>query len=168
MEYLRSVVEIAWHGAVLRIEPGPVEPGPVEAGPVEPGTSGAAVPVRFAVVTACNPDSARRPEAENRRATAALRDRLLRQGLPFVAAVGYSPDLTWVEPGFALVDAAGPDVRALCADFGQAAYFDLAPGRLQVVDRHGRSRGGSRPRVSAVPPGRSVLATPAGSPAGGG
>lgn len=124
--YARSVVELqADRRTVIRVVRGiQVSPWPF-AGPVH-------------VITAANPGSRRVAERENHRRNHRLGEELRLAGVPFVPAVGYSPDLVWVEASFGLLDQRIGTSLHWASRFGQVAVFACHADRFEVVGVDGR------------------------------
>jgi hypothetical protein len=76
----------------------------------------------WTIVTACNPESVPLGAEENRRRAAELARRISSAGWSTWPSAGVDPDGRWPEePGFLVLEAPLPAVRALAADYGQAA-----------------------------------------------
>ena len=75
--------------------------------------------VRFALLSAWDPQSVPRPEAANRRADQALNAALLASGRTFVPAFSSAPDRSWREPGWLVMDLGMDDLDALGRRFDQ-------------------------------------------------
>ena len=107
------------------------------------------LPAPFAVLTAHNPRGRVVDAAENARRGAALVAALARAGVPWIAAVGMSPDGSHREPGVA-AHLPLPDAARTAVEWEQSAFFwydggafwlvgalvDAPPARLPVP-RHG-------------------------------
>lgn len=80
------------------------------------------LPVRFGIVTACNPDGGIQPDAENEARTRELGSELRTAGVPHFPVTGGSPDFSHAEPGYGvLIDRAG--IVALGRRWKQDAVF---------------------------------------------
>lgn len=91
---------------------------------------GRRLPVRFAVVTACNPMGKKKATAENRRRDTALRRRLQALGIPRFRVTGGNRDGSHREPGWGLVVDSPEAARALAALFQQNAYYWISSRRI--------------------------------------
>ena len=91
---------------------------------------GRRLPVRFAVVTACNPMGQTAPLAENRRRDAALRRRLKARGISCFRVTGGNRDGSHREPGWGLVVDSPKAARTLAALFRQNAYYWVSSRRV--------------------------------------
>lgn len=82
----------------------------------------------FGFISAWNPWSVERPEADNRAADHALHAALLASGKPFRAAFASAPNRSWREPSWVVMsmDAAGFD--AMARQFGQLGSLWWQPG----------------------------------------
>lgn len=85
------------------------------------------------VVTSWNPGSRPLDRADNRARNGRLRTDLEHMGAIFVPALGCSPDGHWCEDSFAVTGQDRARMRALAADHGQAALFEIRTGELAVV-----------------------------------
>jgi Protein of unknown function (DUF3293) len=141
--YASSLVGFRWQGRVLRAIP-------------DTGSEPWERDWDLSVITAFNPGSVRRSRERNHCATRELRSHLVSTGVPFVAAVGYSPDLSWVEPGFALIACPPATARRACTLFGQVAYFRLAGGQVSVIDAQGACRSSVPAAIGPPQPGSQV------------
>jgi hypothetical protein len=101
---------------------------------VRPGQS-APPPLRpAAIVTAYNPASRRLSPAANRRANAALRDRLAALGLAVLPTLAHGSSSAWDEPGWCLPGGVREIAVSLAADFGQNAIVWIDPqGEVTIV-----------------------------------
>lgn len=88
------------------------------------------------VVTAWNPGSRPLDRADNRARNDRLRHDLEARGATFVPALGCSPDGHWCEDSFAVLGQDRASMRALAADHGQAAFFEVRTGEIAVVATH--------------------------------
>jgi len=77
------------------------------------------------VVTACNPRGRLLQANENAERTRLLERHLEADGLPFLPAVARSPDGSWTEPGFAVLDAEGAEILARADGYEQSAIYEL-------------------------------------------
>lgn len=84
------------------------------------------------VLTAHNPASKVRPDAENEQQNAALKADLVALGIESYDAIGRSPDGSWFEPGFALVGVDVATANDLGKKYGQYAIFEVRPDRVIV------------------------------------
>lgn len=91
------------------------------------------VPLRFGVVTACNPNGVTVGDEQNRAATERLRSALASAGFHFFAVTGCSLDLSHREPGFGIVT----DDREIIVELGRAwmqdAIFWVEHGTVHLV-----------------------------------
>lgn len=79
---------------------------------------------RWGFLTAVNPGSILRPEGENRRRLARLEALLERRGWERRPGEGLDPESRWpAEASFLVVGADEPELAALAAAFGQAAFL---------------------------------------------
>jgi hypothetical protein len=84
------------------------------------------------VLTAHNPASEVRSDAENDAQNAALEADIVALGATFHPAIGRSPDGSWFEPGFALVGVDLATATRLGSDYGQSAIFEVHSDRVIV------------------------------------
>ncbi len=85
------------------------------------------------LLTAYNPRGKALPLEENERRLAEL-DAYLRVKLVAAArSIGASEDRSWMEPGFALIDADEAEALAIARRFEQAAIYAWSAERLEVV-----------------------------------
>ncbi|MFP4150279.1 MAG: DNA/RNA nuclease SfsA, partial [Nitriliruptoraceae bacterium] len=99
------------------------------------------------IITACNPRSRQLDAATNRARNQELLAELTARGSRVLRANGRSPDGSWEEPGFGLVDAEVAAVLDLARRYDQHAIFELTADRLSVLwtdDRHAPSHRGWR------------------------
>ena len=85
------------------------------------------------LLTAYNPRGGELPDDENERRLAALESYLRAELVPVVRSIGASEDGSWMEPGFALLDATEPQALAIARRFEQAAIYAWSAERLEVV-----------------------------------
>jgi hypothetical protein len=97
------------------------------------------LPERFGVVTACNPYGRTVDDAENERATAALRSEIARAGHGFFPVTGGSEDFSHAEPGFGVV-ADEREVVEMGRRFQQLAVFWVERGRVWLLPCEGEGR----------------------------
>lgn len=90
------------------------------------------LPVRFGVVTACNPDGLSRSNRENDAATAALREELQAAGATFFPVTGGSPDFAHAEPGFGIVLGSPDEAIAQGRRWRQEAVFWVEYGAVSL------------------------------------
>lgn len=74
------------------------------------------------ILTPCNPGSQRLPDADNAARLGALRHDLQRHGWSLLPSINSDGDDAWIEPGFCVLGAAAPDIRALAVHYGQSAF----------------------------------------------
>ncbi|MFP4312507.1 MAG: DNA/RNA nuclease SfsA [Nitriliruptoraceae bacterium] len=85
------------------------------------------------IITACNPRSRRLDAATNRARNQELLEELTARGYTVLRADGRSPDGSWEERGFGLVDAEAAAVLDLARRYDQHAIFELTADRLSVL-----------------------------------
>lgn len=73
------------------------------------------------VITAWNPHSRTRSDAENEEAQGLLETRLTHEGCRWLHAEGRSPDGAWREPSLCLLDVDDAEARALAVELEQTA-----------------------------------------------
>jgi hypothetical protein len=89
----------------------------------------------YGLLSAWNPHSVERPDAENRAADAALAHALQASGLRHRAAFSSARNRTWREPSWIVLDMPLPAFDALALQFGQLATVHGErghPARLRV------------------------------------
>jgi len=89
----------------------------------------------FGLLSAWNPHSVERPEAENREADEALNTALQDSGLPYRAAFSSARNRSWREPSWIVMDMPVADFDALALRFRQLATVHAVagePARLRV------------------------------------
>jgi sugar fermentation stimulation protein A len=124
-------------GSVVHLrtaDAGPVTIEPVPGGG-GPGRLPALLPPatrRLVVLTACNPRSRLLGAAENADRNRRLLAELEARSLRWIIADGSSPDGSWHEPGYGVVDGDVDEVLALARRFEQLAVFELTATRLRV------------------------------------
>lgn len=96
---------------------------------------GARTPPRLVIVTAYNPGSAPRSSAQNRRAQAALVQRLEGRGYTIEPAIN-GVGTRFVEPSLAVFGAIN-SLLTLAEQFGQRAIYATVRGRFALVARRG-------------------------------
>ncbi len=102
------------------------------------------------VLTAHNPASEVRPDAENEQQNAALKADIEALGFAPYDAIGKSPDGSWFEPGFALIGVDLATANELGKKYGQHAIFEIHPDRVIVQACDGSYRR-ERPAGKANP-----------------
>jgi Protein of unknown function (DUF3293) len=85
------------------------------------------------LVTAYNPRGEDLPLDRNRARQAELADYLRSELIASVPSLGASPDGSWSEPGFALLDLDEARALDLARHFDQAAIYAWSAARLEVV-----------------------------------
>ena len=113
--YARTVIEIDWDGTPTVLSRRP------------PGTTEGDFPSDASVVhvlTAQNPRSRLLLGPENEERNRTLKHQLELRGWRFHPAAGRSPDGSWTEEGYAIVDADRDDVLALAREHEQNAIFE--------------------------------------------
>jgi transcriptional regulator with XRE-family HTH domain len=85
------------------------------------------------VITAFNPRSRLLRRGENEERNRLLRADLDRAGLSYVEAVGRSPDSSWSEDSFAVIDADAGEILDLARRYEQSAIYECNPAGLNVV-----------------------------------
>ena len=126
--YLDSLIELelASGTTTIRARQDGATPGHLPRG-LPPGTR------HLHVITACNPYSAPLSARTNDERNRLLAAELATRGLPAGAARGRSPDGTWQEPGFAVLDGDPAQVLDLAWRFEQHAVYELTGDHLAVV-----------------------------------
>jgi hypothetical protein len=114
--YAATLIEIHWPDRPHQV----VEPRPegVTDGEFPGGVD------HIHIITAFNPRSRLLRRSENEERNRLLRDDLDREGLRYVEAVGRSPDSSWSEESFAVVDAAPEQILDLARRYQQNAVFE--------------------------------------------
>jgi transcriptional regulator with XRE-family HTH domain len=125
--YAATVIEIHWPDRPTQI----VEPQPegVTEGEFPDGVD------HIHVITAFNPQSRLVRRSENEERNRLLRADLNRAGLTYVEAVGRSPDSSWSEDSFAVLDADPDRLLGLARRYDQNAIFEWTPARRAVLWR---------------------------------
>ena len=85
------------------------------------------------LLTAYNPRGEDLPLEENERRLAELDSYLRTELVAAVRSVGASEDRSWMEPGFALLDADEAEALAIARRFEQAAIYAWRAEQLEVV-----------------------------------
>jgi Protein of unknown function (DUF3293) len=85
------------------------------------------------LLTAYNPRGEDLPLEENERRLAELGAHLRKELVVAVRSLGASEDRSWMEPGFALIDAGEAKALAIARRFDQAAIYVWSAERLEVV-----------------------------------
>ena len=85
------------------------------------------------LLSACNPRGRLLQASENAERTRMLERQLTADGLSFLSAVARSPDGSWTEPGFAVLDAEMADVLALADGYEQSAIYELTVDRRRIL-----------------------------------
>ena len=126
--YLASVIELELPSGSLTIAAHPDGAGPGYLPDGLPrGTQ------HLHVITACNPYSAPLPARSNDERNRLLAVELAARGLTALPARGRSPDRSWEEPGFAVLDGDPTEVLDLARRFEQHAVYELTGDHLAVV-----------------------------------
>jgi hypothetical protein len=102
-------------------------------------------PVRFAVVTACDPMGREAPPAVNRRRDAALLRRLKALKIARFRVTGGNKAGSHREPGWGLIVKSPKSARALAAEFRQDAFYWISSGRIYL----GAAAGGPLKRAGS-------------------
>jgi len=85
------------------------------------------------LLSACNPRGRLLQASENAERTRMLERQLEAAGLPYLHAVARSPDGSWTEPGFAVIDAEVSDMLALADGYEQSAIYELTAGARRIL-----------------------------------
>lgn len=96
-------------------------------------------PATFAYISACNPGSELRPEAENRRADGELRAEIERQGLLRWPMHSSSPDGEWWEAGWLVGDAPATLLDGWARRFRQSGILLWRRGEAVRLRMYGRA-----------------------------
>lgn len=125
-------VVAAYHSTTWTVD---APSGPLAVRPGQP-LGGGELPLPAAVVTAFNPRSELRSNAENRRANEALADELRRWGVPHRPALahggGPSAD-RWDEPGFLVGGRSLGEMISLAARFDQNAILWIGEDGVPAI-----------------------------------
>jgi transcriptional regulator with XRE-family HTH domain len=123
--YAETVIEIHWPDRPHQL----LEPRPegVTDGEFPGGVD------HIHVITAFNPRSRLLRRSENEERNRLLRADLDRAGLRYVEGVGRSPDSSWSEDSFAVIDADAGDILDLARRFQQNAIFEWTPDRRAIL-----------------------------------
>ncbi len=123
--YASTVLELHWRdGSVQTVAPDPT------------GETDAALPDDISsvqLITAHNPRARLLRRSENQERNRLLHDDLTRAGLRVVDAVTRSPDNSWSEESFAVLDADTDTVLDLARRYEQTAILRWTTGRVRVV-----------------------------------
>lgn len=90
----------------------------------------------FGFISAWNPWSVERAEADNRAADHALHDALLASGKPFRAAFASAPNRSWREPSWIVMGMDTREFDALARQFGQLGTLWWQPGTAVRLRLH--------------------------------
>ena len=85
------------------------------------------------LLSACNPRGRLLQASENAERTRMLQRQLTADGLPFLPAVARSPDGSWTEPGFVILDTEVADAMALADSYEQSAIYELTADRRRIL-----------------------------------
>ncbi len=85
------------------------------------------------VLSACNPRGRLLQASENAERTRLLERQLEADGMSFLPAVARSPDGSWTEPGFAVLDAEVADILALADGYEQSAIYELTVDGRRIL-----------------------------------
>jgi hypothetical protein len=129
--YAATVIEIHWPDRPHQV----VEPRPEG---VTEGEFPADVD-HIHVITAFNPRSRLLRRSENEERNRLLQADLDRAGLRYVEAVGRSPDSSWSEDSFAVMDAASNEILELTRRYQQHATFEWARPARSILWADGRT-----------------------------
>jgi transcriptional regulator with XRE-family HTH domain len=134
--YAETVIEIHWPDRPHQI----VEPRPegVTEGDFPDGVD------HIHVITAFNPRSRLLRRSENEERNRMLRADLDRAGLRYVGALGRSPDSSWSEDSFAVIDADPEQVLDLASRYQQNAFFAWTRRHRMIVWGDGEQLGSPR------------------------
>jgi transcriptional regulator with XRE-family HTH domain len=123
--YADTVIEIRWSDRPRQL----VEPRPegVTEGEFPEGVD------QVHVITAFNPRSRLLRRGENEERNRLLAADLERAGLRYVPAVGRSPDDSWSEDSFAVIDADADHILDLARRYDQNAIFEWTPDRRAIL-----------------------------------
>lgn len=91
------------------------------------------LPVRFGIVTACNPDGRAATAVDNAAATEALRVELVGGAEVFFPVTGGSADFVHAEPGFGIALKSRAEAVALGRRWRQEAVFWVEGGKVELV-----------------------------------
>ncbi len=123
--YASTVIEIQWDPTTtITVEPRPA------------GTTEGRFPdgvEHIHVITAFNPRSRLLRTSENQERNRLLRQDLDAAGHNYAEAVGRSPDTSWSEDSYAIIDGDREQVLELGRRYEQTATFEWTPERLDVV-----------------------------------
>jgi hypothetical protein len=138
--YADTVIEIRWPDRLHQV----VEPRPegVTEGVFPEGVTEGVFPEgvdQIHVITAFNPRSRLLRRGENEERNRLLRADLERAGLTFVEAVGRSPNSSWQEASFAVMDADRESTLELARRYEQSAIFEWAPSARSILWTDGRA-----------------------------
>lgn len=140
--YLTTIVTLHLSDRVVTI-------APTDGPPAGELPTALGLPVH--VITAWNPGSRRLDRRSNDQRNTRLRADLETTGARWVPARGCSPDGTWCEDGMAVGGWRRERICALARQHGQAAVFELWPGRLLVVASDLARVEGRASAVTSVP-----------------
>ena len=100
----------------------------------------------YGLLSAWNPQSVERPDAENRAEDELLNAALAATGLPFRAAFSSARNRAWREPSWIVMDLPAPELDALARRFGQLATVHAERGRfVRLRVYHGAPEQGPGP-----------------------
>lgn len=92
-----------------------------------------ALPVRFGIVTACNPDGRSVSDTENAAATEGFRAELAGGAAVFFPVTGGSADFVHAEPGFGIALNTRAEAITLGRRWRQEAVFWVEAGEVELV-----------------------------------
>ena len=85
------------------------------------------------LLTACNPRGRLLQAGENTERTRMLQRQLEADGHTFLPAIARSPDGSWTEEGFAVLDAETPDMLNLAEAYEQSAIYELTADHRRIL-----------------------------------
>jgi transcriptional regulator with XRE-family HTH domain len=122
--YADTVIEIRWPDRPQIVQP---RPDGVTEGDFPEGVD------HIHVITAFNPRSRLLRRGENEERNRLLREELDRAGLRYAEAVGRSPDSSWSEDSFAVIDAKPEQVLDLARRYQQNAVFEWTQSGREIL-----------------------------------
>lgn len=90
-------------------------------------------PIRFGIVTACNPHGIVTDETRNTAALQELRKQLEKADKSFFSIIGCSPDLAHREPGYGFASQTAEEALVLGRIFKQEAIFWVEDGIVHLL-----------------------------------